>query len=123
MGPRHPADNAIYYGNTGINNLRAQLGGCIELSTHKTSVKCGHINTDTDQTTSGGMLNVDSNFGLYWHVDSNFRHVECKWRHVDSKFRYVECKFRHVAVLTRPQTLSLIILQIAPRAGDGNILR
>ena len=40
----------------GINNLRAQLGGCIELSSHKTSVKCGHINTDTDQTTSGGML-------------------------------------------------------------------
>ena len=64
MGPRHPADNAIYYGNTGINNLRAQLGGCIELSSHKTSVKCGHINTDTDQTTSGGMLNVDSNFGF-----------------------------------------------------------
>ena len=48
----------------GINNLRAQLGGCIELSSHKTSVKCGHINTDTDQTTSGGMLNVDSNFGF-----------------------------------------------------------
>ena len=123
MGPRHPADNAIYYGNTGINNLRAQLGGCIELSTHKTSVKCGHINTDTDQTTSGGMLNVDSNLGLYWHVDSNFRHVECKWRHVDSKIRHVECKFRHVAVLTRPQTLSLIIFQIVLRAGDGNILR
>ena len=36
----------------GINNLRAQLGGCIELSIHKTSVKCGHINTDTDKTTS-----------------------------------------------------------------------
>ena len=52
-----------------------------------------------------------------------FRHVECKWRHVDSKFRHVESKFRHVTVLTRPQTLSLIIFQIVPRAGGGNILR
>ena len=83
----------------GINNLRAQLGGCIELSSHKTSVKCGHINTDTDQTTSGGMLKCWWQFWVYWHVDSKFRHVECK--------------FRHVAVLTRPQTLSLIIFQIS----------
>ena len=49
--------------------------------------------------------------------------VDSKFRHVGSKFRHVESKFRHVAVLTRPQTLSLIIFQIALRAGDGNILR
>ena len=49
--------------------------------------------------------------------------IVSKWRHVDSKFRHVDSKCRHVAVLTRPQTLSLIIFQIAPCAGDGNSLR
>ena len=93
----------------GINNLASwpTQPPLIELSTHKTSVKCGHINSDTDLTIGVGML-----IAIWCYIGMLIASLGMMIAH-----------WWHVAVLTRPQTLSLIIFQIAPCAGDGNSLR